>query len=155
MTSSALLALLDAEHAGFTGFIDILEREHRALRERDLDQLPELAQRKTDAARGLMQLAGRRHAWLTAQGASPDTAGMNAWLQRAVDAELSDAWQGLQTLARRAQSLNAVSGALLEARQSANREALAVLEMVIDPASTYGPDGMSRRAPGGRTLGEG
>lgn len=155
MSNPGLLQHLDDERAGFASFIDILETEHRALTQRDYDQLPDLARRKSDAARGLMQQAARRHAWLATQQESADTAGMNAWLAKNRDAEAIAAWQSLQTLARRAQSLNTVSGALIEARQDASREALAVLEAVIDPSGTYGPDGLSRRSTPGRALGEG
>ncbi len=132
-------------------FIAVLEDEQQILATGDIDRLMPLAEQKSQLATRLSDLAERRQRALNAAGKSPVT--MATWLAGIADPAPGKVWQTLLDLAAQARELNTVNGKLIAERMRYNQQALTVLLAAGDKAALYGPDGQTRVAGGGRTLG--
>ena len=136
-------------------FIDLLEREQRALRQADVSSLLTLAKEKAQQAQQLIQLADVRNRWLVTLGCTRDRSGMEQGLQSCADAGAADAWRELLQLAETASQLNKINGILIGQRLRYNQQALSVLQAATRSAGLYGADGQPTLFSGGRQLGEG
>lgn len=136
-------------------FIDLLEREQRALRQADVSSLLTLAKEKAQQAQQLVQIADVRNRWLVALGCTRDRSGMEQGLQSCAGAGAADAWRELLQLAETASQLNKINGILIGQRLRYNQQALSVLQAATRSAGLYGADGQPTLFSGGRQLGEG
>lgn len=136
-------------------FIDLLEREQRALRQADVSSLLTLAKEKAQQARQLIQLADTRNRWLATLGCTRDRNGMEQGLQSYGGAGAADTWRELLQLAETASQLNKINGILIGQRLRYNQQALSVLQAATRSAGLYGADGHPTLFSGGRRLGEG
>ncbi|KIO49217.1 flagella synthesis protein FlgN [Nitrosospira sp. NpAV] len=136
-------------------FIDLLEREQRALRQADVSSLLTLAREKAQQAQQLIRLADTRNRWLETLGCTRDRNGMEEGLQRCGSADATDTWRELLQLAETASQLNKINGILIGQRLRYNQQALSVLQAATRSAGLYGADGQPTLFSGGRQLGEG
>ncbi|ARO88020.1 flagellar protein FlgN [Nitrosospira lacus] len=136
-------------------FIDLLEREQRALRQADVSSLLTLAREKAQQARQLIHLADVRNRWLTTLGCTRDRNGMEQGLQSHGSDGAADIWRELLQLAEKASQLNKINGILIGQRLRYNQQALSVLQAATRSAGLYGADGQPTLFSGGRRLGEG
>lgn len=136
-------------------FIDLLEREQRALRQADVSSLLTLAKEKAQQAQQLIQLADVRNRWLVTLGYTRDRNGMEQGLQGCDSPGATDAWRELLQLAETASQLNKINGILIGQRLRYNQQALSVLQAATRSAGLYGADGQPTLFSGGRRLGEG
>jgi flagella synthesis protein FlgN len=134
-------------------FIDLLEREQRALRQADVSSLLTLAREKAEQAQQLIRLADVRNRWLVTLGYTRDRNGMG--LQSCDSPTAADAWRELLQLAETASQLNKINGILIGQRLRYNQQALSVLQAATRSAGLYGADGQPTLFSGGRQLGEG
>lgn len=154
---SDLAKSLDAELRAFRGFIEILQTEQDALVRGDVDRLIEFAQLKSEKVVLLSRLAEHRNHFISAQGLDPENGGMETWLHhfRAGETpQVAEIWAQLLELARTAQHLNQINGAMIETRLRNNQQALAVIQAAANQSSLYGPDGQTRTTGLGRPLGK-
>ena len=134
-------------------FIDLLEREQRALRQADVSSLLTLAKKSAEAQQ-LIQLADVRNRWLVTLGYTRDRNGMEQGLQSCDSPGAADAWRELLQMAETASQLNKINGILIGQRLRYNQQALSVLQAATRSAGLYGADGQPTLFSGGRQLGE-
>ena len=148
------IARLDIECNTLRAFITLLETEQQTLLGDQADQLPALAERKTQAVHELNELAQARANDLHTFGAeAADSGSLETWLQENVADSLS-VWREIRQLAMQAQQLNRTNGELIRIRLRHNQQALAALHNAANNASgLYGPDGQPNMTTPGRTLG--
>lgn len=153
-TIAELVAALAAERDAFVKFFELLKNEEMALAEGRIDDLPALAQAKTDMFVALSRLAETRNALLARLGVEKDAKGMDAWLTRNGHApeagHVRQSWQQLLDAARQAKSLNEANGAMIEVKLQHNQQALAVLRAAANQLTLYGPDGQHLAVGSGR-----
>ena len=149
------LAAITCERDETQNFIDLLEREQRALRQADVSSLLTLAREKAEQAQQLIRLADVRNRWLVTLGYTRDRNGMEQGLQSCDSPGAADAWRELLQLAETASQLNKINGILIGQRLRYNQQALSVLQAATRSAGLYGADGQPTLFSGGRRLGEG
>jgi flagella synthesis protein FlgN len=132
-------------------FVSVLEDEQQILAGGDIDRLLPLAEKKSQLASRLSEIAERRQQALTAAGSTPAT--MAAWLATNTDSAAHSGWKTLLELAANARELNILNGKLIAERMGHNQQALAILLQARDKAALYGPDGQTRFGGSGRPLG--
>lgn len=154
---SALLASLDNEVQTLGRFVEVLKREHDALRDNHTDALTDLAHEKTQLAERLATLGLQRSQLLGQQ--QPDGAqnGMAHWLAlhagSAPGQRLDTLWQDLLQMAAQARQLNASNGLLIDTRLAYNQQLLHALHAATEQATLYGPDGHTQATSSGRHFG--
>lgn len=153
--SSELLAALTAERIALQNFVALLEREQSLLLENQTDQLLESAEQKSAQAISINELAETRRGLLRKDIGIPELSAeaVHEWLQQN-SAQGLPIWEGIRTLAERAQQLNNTNGELIQMKLRHNQQSLAVLSSAVNKANLYGPDGQPNFSPGsGRSLG--
>jgi flagella synthesis protein FlgN len=151
---SLLPERLAEEVALLRDFLDLLEREERALVGGDIERLLSLVEDKNRLFVRLAGLGETRDRTLAAAGFGPGRQGMEDWLERQSETEGAKRdWQQLLALAEKARALNRSNGKLIATRLANNQQALSTLMAAANQASLYGPDGQTRPAGGGRSLG--
>lgn len=120
----------------------------------DIDGLLALVDRKLALAARLDDAATRRNNELAKAGFEAGREGMLSWLSTlpATD-DNQERWRELLAAAREARDINETNGKLIASRLQGNQQALAILTAAADQAATYGPDGHTKTATGGRPLG--
>jgi flagella synthesis protein FlgN len=145
-----LATAIAAEAAAIDGFIAILKREQQLLSAGKVDDLSELIEEKTAAARDLVTHSTRRNATLATRRFAPDRAGIAAWLaDNADDRGVEQGWNKMLGLAGEARELSRVNGELLHIRLQHNARALEVLLGASRPLQLYGRDGHAALFGGG------
>ena len=154
---AAVAAALRSELEQFRQFHQILQNEQETLAKGDIDTLVKLAQMKTDKVTLLSQLTGRRLGALKSLSFTPDHAGFTQWLKHC-DPDNSKGvardWEALIELAKSAQHLNEINGALIKTKLRHNQDALAVLFGATNKVSLYGANGQAYTVNGSRPLGK-
>lgn len=140
-----LVALLKRELESFRQFRQILESEQNALLVGDVDALLPLAQRKSEKAAELSQIAEARNKFILDHAGGTNQRGIENWLAAFDPADASGAgklWRDLIDTAREAKSLNDTNGQVINTRLAANQQALAVITGAnTSTANLYGRDG--------------
>jgi flagella synthesis protein FlgN len=145
-----LATAIATEAAAIDAFIVILRREQKLLSEGKVDDLSELIEAKTAAARDLAAHSTRRNATLAGRRLAPDRAGIAAWLaDNADDRGVEQGWNKLLELAGEARELSRINGELLHIRLQHNSRALEVLLGASRPLQLYGRDGQASLFGGG------
>ena len=149
-----LAAALGAERDAFVKFLELLRNEEAALAEGRIDDLPAIAQAKTETFIALSRLAECRDALLARLGVGGEAKAVDAWLERNASQPEAEgartAWRQLLEAARQAKSLNEANGAMIEVKMQHNQQALAVLRAAARQMTLYGPDGQHLAVGGGR-----
>ena len=144
---------LGAERDALRAFVALLETEQQALVDGHIEQLLELADKKTQSAHELNRLENVRKDKLRAHGVAANK--MEGWLRSHARDSLQT-WQDVLRLAGQAQQINRSNGVLIQSRMRHNQQALTVLHNAVSAAhGLYGPDGQPRGPSSGRSLGSG
>jgi len=146
-----LHALIIDEASRLRGFVDVLVHEEQLLIEGQADALLPLAEEKNQRYRQLQKINDDRTRLLARLGQQPSDAVIRALCQDA-PAALA-AWDTVLELAREARDRNQRNGVLIVERMQHNQAALSTLLAAANQPQLYGPDGQSRPAGGGRSLG--
>ncbi|MCX7166901.1 MAG: flagellar protein FlgN [Rhodocyclales bacterium] len=153
---TAIHTLLDQTVAELHGFLAVITAERRILVTGDIEQLPEIAEKKSALAARLASLEAQRDAALGAAGFGTGRGGMEAWLaSKDAASALSprNAWKLYMELASTARRENEINGKLIGARLQQNQQALAILQGEAADTTTYGADGQRKTSSGRRPLG--
>lgn len=136
-------------------FLQILQSEHQALTEGQIDKLTEFSRLKSEQAVLLSQLSARHP---LPRGDHASSTGNISETLRAMDPDgqhnLLSLWEELMHLAKQAQYQNQLNGAMIEAQMKHNQQALAILQEAAKQNSLYGPDGHAQAIGTGRQLGK-
>jgi len=150
LTGTALADSLRLERDAVKAFVEILQREQKALIQGGGEALDSLASSKEQLVKQLADFGERRNQYLASRSLARDGKGMAAWL---MDNTASAEWCDLLRLARIAQQLNQTNGAIIETRLQNTQRAFAALQGAAGTAALYGPKGQTfgiggRWAPG-------
>lgn len=151
---SGIAELIGAELDVLRQFVDILQREQRALTDGHTDSLMTLAEEKVKYAERLAALNKDRDIRLRAAGLGEGSVGMKAW--RALGNIGPKTQNDLATvieLAKESRRLNDLNRQLVADRMQHNQQAMNVLLSAAKQSTLYGPDGQTHVGPAGRTLG--
>jgi flagella synthesis protein FlgN len=139
-----LLQTVTTEAGLVQQFVELLRHEQTVLTDGDTGALPEVVQDKDRLAEELGRLGSLRNASLTAQGFSPDRAGMENWCDKHPDkARARELWASLLASATEARELNRQNGELIRMRMQFTDKALEILQRRDKALELYGPDGLS------------
>lgn len=139
-----LLKTLATEAGLVQQFVELLRREQTILTNGDTGVLPEVVQDKDRLAEELGRLGSLRNESLTAQGFTPDRAGMEKWCDAYPDkAKAGELWASLLASATEARALNQQNGELIRMRMQFTGKALEILQGRDKALELYGPDGLS------------
>ena len=153
--TAQIFAALTTERVVLRQFVALLEREQALLVENDTDALLELSEQKSDSAMSLNQLAKTRRDQLKKILPDFSAESIHEWLKSNSPSGL-DVWLEIRELAERAQQLNNANGELIQMKMRHNQQSLNALNISVNKASLYGPDGQTTFSPGsGRSLGNG
>jgi len=134
-------------------FSELLKREQGLLTENSIDQLPELAEKKSTHALQINEVAEGRRRLLQKSLPVLDSTAIQTWLTNNCPQGLA-LWQEIRAMAEQAQLLNHINGELIQMKLRHNQQTLTVLSNAVNKANLYGPDGQTDFAPGsGRSLG--
>ncbi len=120
--------MLDAEIEAASRLLDLLQREHTALKTRAVEDLELVAREKRACTDDIQTLCHRRMACLDLHGFG--TGGVRAWMAACPDAERSAVewrWRRLAEVMARAQRQNDTNGAIIAASRRGTEQALAIL----------------------------
>lgn len=152
--SARLSALMTEEAATLRVALGHLRAERAALESGDVDTLPVLAARKSEAYARLSQLGDARGALIARAGAQPAKADIDALFASGPEwAACRQPFADLLALAREAHEANLANGEMIRAQMKSSQQALAVLMSAAEQASTYGPDGQSSTLTSRRSFG--
>ncbi|MCZ4306635.1 flagellar protein FlgN [Zoogloeaceae bacterium G21618-S1] len=146
-----LHALIIDEASRLRGFVDLLVHEEQLLIDGQADALMPVADDKNQRYRQLQKINDDRTRLLARLGLQQTDAIIRALCQDA-PAALA-AWDAVLKLAREARDRNQRNGVLIVERMQHNQAALSTLLAAANQPQLYGPDGQSRPAGGGRSLG--
>jgi flagella synthesis protein FlgN len=148
-------ANLKAEIEALQRFLQILQSEQDALTGGSIDKLADISRLKSEQVVLLSQLTASQFPNSRGTAVSADDI---TQLIRETDPDgkhgLAKNWGKLTELAKQAQHLNQLNGAMIEAQLKHNQQALAILQEAATQNSLYGPDGHSRTLGTGRQLGK-
>lgn len=152
--SARLGSLMTEEVAVLRVALGHLQQERQALESGDVDTLPVVAARKSEAYGRLAQLGDARSALLARLGIRPNREVIEALFASSSDwAQCAKSFRDLLDLASEAHDANQRNGALIRAQMRASQQALAVLMSAAEQASTYGPDGQAQTRTSRRSFG--
>ncbi len=135
------------------GLKKALADERRALEDRDTDALGRIVERKDARLKELFALEKTRAGVCVDAGFGADPDAMLRvveWCDH--DATIQTDWGRFRELAEELGSLNLTNGAIIRLRRKQVSDALALLRGDDGVTDTYGPDGASGIAGGGRAL---
>ncbi len=151
--TAEFIADLISERDGAAKFVSLLAAEQNALRDGIVEHLEMLARDKSGMARRLSELGERRTRYLIALGFSPDSYGMDSWINNYPrETGALAAWHDLRRLAVQAREANQTNGTLIDLRLRHNQQALAALENASGATTLYGPQGQTMPLPRARRL---
>lgn len=117
LTRDHLARLLDEENSALAAFESLLEREHAALRSRDIDELEALSDARQESITRMLRLEDERRSVCGMHGYPTDLAGLAqllAWCDPA--RTLAPAYDECSNRARRCRDLNDRNGVLVGAQ---------------------------------------
>lgn len=135
--------ILQQEQAALDQFIDLLQREQKALVHADVEILTVLSENKFKLSEQLNAIARARIALLQSAGFGVDAAGVKGWLA-GQPPRIADAWAKLMESAKTAHRLNQTNGKLIQTHLQHNQQALAALINAANTGDVYGADGQPR-----------
>ena len=142
---TVLLRQVSEELAQVQAFVDLLDREARALILGRFELLPGLTEQKREAAERIAACDTGRERLLATMGYSADREGADAAAAHGGPA-LLQAWQRLLVLAAQAREKNHRNGLIVHAHLDYTRQSIAFLQ--AGNGSLYGPDGQHRASGG-------
>ncbi|EGK71250.1 Putative FlgN family protein [Methyloversatilis universalis FAM5] len=152
--AARLSALMTEEAATLRVALGHLRAEHAALLSGDIDTLPALAARKSEAYARLSQLGDARSALIARAGTQTSKEALDALFASGPEwAACRQPFADLLALAREAHDANQSNGEMIRAQMKSSQQALAVLMSAAEQASTYGPDGQSTTLTSRRSFG--
>lgn len=159
-TPASFTENLAAETEALQQFLQILQSEQEALTHGNIDKLAEYARLKAEQGLRLSQL-GSNHNRILKQYGLGSAEGAKDAISQVIQREdpdgqrcLAHHWENLLDLAKQAQDLNRLNGAMIEAQLKHNQQALAILQEAAKQTSLYGRDGHSQALGLGRKLGK-
>ncbi|MDI1246631.1 MAG: flagellar protein FlgN [Rhodoferax sp.] len=144
--SSALQALLGRERAAIQAYIELLDKEAKALGDSDFARLPELANLKSETALRITALEQQRDQEQLALGYAAGRAGAEAACAVGSE-ELAQTWQDVLLRAEAAHARNHRNGVMIHTQLEFTRQTLGFLQASGQPL--YGPDGGHKSSGGG------
>jgi flagellar biosynthesis/type III secretory pathway chaperone len=145
LTRDTLARLLADENRALAEFESLLDREHVALRSRDIDALEALADARQSSVIGMLKLEDERRSVCSMLGYETDLAGLArliAWCDPR--RSLAAAFEECATRARRCRNLNDRNGVLVGAQIKRVEGMLGAITGTSSEPRAYGP----RRAAG-------
>ncbi len=148
-----ILSALSDERASALSFVELLQQEQSLLMENSIDQLPNIAEKKSADAVRLNELNEVCRRLLGKSIPAPDNSTITAWFEINCKKGLA-LWQEIHNLAEQARQLNQINGELIQMKQRLNQQLLTALTRAVSQANLYGRDGQTNFSPGtGRSLG--
>lgn len=148
-----ILPALSDERTSVLSFVELLQQEQNLLMENSIDQLLNLAEKKSSHALRLNEFYEVCRRLLVKLTPAPDNAAIAAWLETNCKEGFA-LWQEIRTLAEEARQLNQINGELIQMKQRLNQQLLTALTRAVSQANLYGRDGQTNFSPGtGRSLG--
>jgi flagellar biosynthesis/type III secretory pathway chaperone len=148
LTREHLARLLAEENTALEEFEVLLEREHRALRTRDIDELEALSGSRQDSVLRLLKIEDERRSLCGMLGAEADLTGLArviSWCDPG--RTLASAYEDCATRARRCRDLNDRNGVLVGAQIKRVTGLLGAITGNNAPPA-YGPRGRGGYGPG-------
>jgi flagellar biosynthesis/type III secretory pathway chaperone len=142
LTRDHLARLLTEENAALAEFESLLEREHSALRKRDIDSLESLSPARQSSLTRLLKLEDERRSVCSMLGYDTDLGGLArliAWCDPR--RSLAKAYDECSTRARRCRDLNDRNGILVGAQIKRVEGLLGAITGAAAPRA-YGPRGV-------------
>ena len=139
LTREHMARLLAEENGALAEFEDLLEREHAALKARDIDALEALADARQDSLTRMLKLEDERRSVCSMHGYDIDLTGLAkliAWCDPR--RSLAAAYDACATRARRCRDLNDRNGILVAAQMKRVEGLLGAITGTPKQA-TYGP----------------
>ncbi|WP_428603390.1 flagella synthesis protein FlgN [Sedimenticola sp.] len=144
-----LSQILSSELDCARSLMEILQREHKALKSRDPDQVLSISREKQQAVEEMQGLARQRDHLLASFKIPGGTAGIKRLLQHDTDSVCSTLWKDLAEIATELREQNEVNGGILALSQRHNNQALDILCGRTHNRNTYGAKGQyNKEAPG-------
>ena len=146
-----------AETEALQQFLKILQSEQEALTLGNIDKLIEYVRLKSDQGLRLSQLSANLHRILRQYGFAGTPEDVSRFIQREdPDGKcgLTRHWENLMNLAKQAQDMNQLNGAMIETQLKRNQQALTILQEAAKQTMLYGPTGHSQGLGLGRRLGK-
>jgi len=154
LTRDHLSRLLAEENGALTEFEALLEREHAALRSRDIDALEALSSARQASLTNLLKLEDERRSVCSMLGYDPDLTGLAkliAWCDPR--RSLAAAYEECATRARHCRDLNDRNGILVGAQMKRVEGLLGAITGTSSAPRSYGPGRSSGwAAPAGQVL---
>jgi flagellar biosynthesis/type III secretory pathway chaperone len=151
LTRDHLARLLDEENTALAEFESLLEREHLALRSRDIDALEALAESRQSSITQLLKLEDERRSVCGMHGHATDLGGLArliAWCDPR--RSLTPAYDECSTRARKCRELNDRNGVLVGAQMKRVEGLLGAITGTSSTPREYGP----RRGAYAQTSGQ-
>jgi flagellar biosynthesis/type III secretory pathway chaperone len=154
LTRDTLGRLLDEENASLREFASLLDKEHGALRGRDIDALETLADARQASVVKLLKIEEERRSLCSMLGYDTDLAGLAkliAWCDPG--RTLARRYQECSTRARDCRDLNTRNGVLVGAQIKRVEGLLGAMTGASSEPRAYGPRGQSNPyASSGKVL---
>lgn len=153
---SAIEALLQRTIAELQAFIALIAAERKVLIAGDIDQLPDISDKKSTLTTRLADLESQREAKLGASGFGAGQPAIDAWLAAETAASSNSArtaWKRCLELAAEARRENEINGKLIATHLKQNHQGLAALLGESADSATYGANGQQKTSSGRRPLG--
>lgn len=154
LTRDHLARLLAEENGALAEFEALLEREHAALRSRDIDALQALAEARQASVTGLLKLEDERRSVCSMLGYDVDLSGLGkliAWCDPR--RSLAAAYEECSVRARRCRDLNDRNGILVGAQMKRVEGLLGAITGTSTAPRAYGPGRANAwSSPAGQVL---
>jgi len=148
-----ILSALSEERASAQSFVELLQQEQSLLTENSIDQLLNLAEKKSAHALRLNELNEVCRRLLGKFIPKLDNTTIATWFETNSKEGLA-LWQEIRVLAEQARQINQINGELIQMKQRLNQQLLTALTRAVNQANLYGSDGQTNFSPGsGRSLG--
>ncbi|MBB3168455.1 flagella synthesis protein FlgN [Simiduia aestuariiviva] len=142
--------IIDQECRAASNLLQLLKRESVALSQRNIDELANIIEQKSQELVTLDQAGKQRHALLTQQKLPADDKHWRLLLSRCRDEKLLQLWQSLEQNIKRCKMENETNGKLLARSQRVLDRLTAVLKGQSADTSLYNQKG--NHNAGKRTL---
>ncbi len=135
-------ALLDREYQVSESLFDLLQQEHQALEQLNVNNLPFITQQKSQQIKLLDELAAEREKVMR-QIPPEQGGGINPDLEKylALRADRSQWWQDFRTLLQNCQRQNTVNGRIIHLSQQSIERSLNIIRSQSNQANVYDTKG--------------
>jgi flagella synthesis protein FlgN len=139
-----LLQIIAEEARTVQQFVDLLNVEQTALSAGETDELPTLADQKSNLANSLVNLDKQRNDLLAVLGFNTGRKGIEAWCTKyPAEKTVAETWTTILRLAAEARELSRLNGELIQLRLNVTAKALQALQAGKSSLDLYGPDGQA------------